>query len=316
MKASSSARSTLAVTLLVGVTACSVTDYQQPIDRFAAASRSAETGLSALSSDVTDAYTALLREKAVAGDALVEVAPGDCLFNSTSCRLDVVTRDGITQPLAPPPALANTLSLMASITAYADNLVALVSADTAAAVAANVNTTLGSLESLAATIEQAGGAKRPLDLSGYETPVGNALRWITGQYVAFVKLDGLRRATADAQPVIAEATRVMEIAADTAAIVPRGTLAEILRERLTVFQANRSQANLDQLIQSADQFNHFLQAKPPDVFAKMNAAHQALTYHLQHTDVTFPEVISKIEIFAAAAEQLVKIAQSLAAADR
>jgi hypothetical protein len=306
-------RSTTVIALMVAVSACSVTEYQEPINKFATASKNAETALSALNREVTDAYTTLLHERAVAGEGLVEVPDGDCLFDSAQCRLDLLARDGSTKPLTPPPALGNMVALMESITIYADNLVALVSADTAAAVTAHVNATLGSIESLATTVEEAGGNKQPVNLSAYRTPVGEAASWLVGQYVAKVKVDGLRRATTEAQPVIAEATRVFEIAADQAAVVPRATMAEDVRQQLDSFDSSRSEQNLERLIQSADQFNQFLEAKPSDVFAKMNAAHEALTDQLQGRDVTIAQATARIEIFAAEAERLVKIARSFAA---
>lgn len=300
--------------LLVGVTACSVTDYQEPINKFATASKDAETALNTLNSEAMDSYRALLQERAVAGEGLVEQQPGDCLAGSEHCRLDLVARDGSTQPLTPSSALANMAMLMRSITNYADNLVALVSADTAAAVTTNVNATLGSIESLAETVEKAGGNPQQVNLSAYSTPVGEAASWLVGQYVAKVKLDGLRRATAEAQPVIAEAATVFETASEEAAVAPKATLAQAVEERLTAFDSSRSQQNLDQLIGSADQLNQLLEAKPSDVFAQMNAAHEALTKQLQGQDVTLAQAIARIEIFAAEAERLVQIARSFAAA--
>jgi hypothetical protein len=299
--------------LLVGITACSVTDYQQPITTFAGATRNAETALSTLNTEVTSAYTALLRERALSGAALVEVVPDDCLASSAQCRLDLLARDGQTQPLTPPPALRNMVALMGSITAYADNLVALVSADTGAAVATNVNATIGTVENLADTVEKAGGAKPTVDLSAYATPAGEAVAWIVGQYVASVKLDGLRRATSDAQPVIAAATGVFEKAADEAAQVPRATMSVDVNQQLTAFQTNRSQGNLEKLIQSAGQFNAFLEARPADVFSKMNAAHEALTEQLQG-NASLAEAIARIEAFASEAQRLAEIAKAFAAA--
>jgi len=315
MKPSWSARSALTGALLLGLTACSVTDYQQPITRFAGATKDAEAALDALNTEVTSAYTDLLRAQAMAGEGLVEVPPGDCLFSSTQCRLDLLGRDGQTQPLTPPAALGNMTALMASISTYADNLVALVSADTAAAVAANVNATLGSIESLAETVAKAGGDKQPVDLSAYTTPAGEAVLWIVGQYTASVKLDGLRRATEEAQPVIAEATSVFEQAAALAANIPKDAMAQEVSQRLAAFDASPTQENLDSLINSADQFNQFLEAKPADVFAKMNVAHEALTRQLQGEDVSLAEAVARIESFAAEAESLAKIAKAFAAAN-
>jgi len=314
MKPSRPARSAV-VLLLSGVAACSsVTDYQQPITTFAGATKNAQSALSTLNSEVTNAYGALLREQAVADDALVEVVAGDCLASSTQCRLDLLSRDGTTQPLTPPPALANMSRLMGAISAYAGNLQALVSADTAAAVTANVNATLGSVESLAQTVEAAGGTKPPVDLSAYATPVGDAVSWLAGQYVARVKVDGLRRATSEAQPVIAAASEVFQKAAETAALVPKASMSEDVSSKLTAFETSPSAANLNALVQSAGQFNQFLEAKPADVFGRMNAAHEALTRQLQGQDVSLAEVVARIEAFAAEAQRLADVAKAFAAA--
>jgi hypothetical protein len=300
--------------VLVGLTACSVTDYQEPITKFATASHNAETALNALNTEVTDAYTALLRERAIAGEALVEIAEGDCVVRSEHCRLNLFNRDESSEPLTPPPVLGNMVALMESISIYADNLAALVSADTAAAVTTHVNAALGSVESLANTVEAAGGAKPAVDLSAYRTPVGDAFRWIVGQYVATVKLNGLRRATREAQPVIAEATRTFEIAAEHAAVVPQALMAADVDKRLAAFGSSRTQDDLAKLIQSASQFNQFLEVNPSNVFAKMNAAHEALTNQLQGKDVTLAQALARIQIFAAEAEALANIARSFSAA--
>ena len=301
-------RSIVILALLAGTSACSVTDYRQPINQFAAATKDAETAISTLNSNVTKVRDEQLREQAVGGELRVQEVPGDCLASSDQCRLQLLSRDRTTQPLTPPPLMANMVALMQSITAYANNLVALVSADTAAAVAANVNATLGSVGNLAMTID------KPVDLAHYETPVGEAAAWIVGQYTASVKVDGLRRATSDAQPVIAEATKVFETAAATAAMIPRTTLAEQVRDARNAFDADRSQANLEQLVDRANQLNQLLEAKPSDVFDKMNAAHQALTNELQGGPVTLTEAFAKIQLFAAEARKLAQIAKAFAAA--
>jgi hypothetical protein len=303
----------LVVALLLSTSACSVADYQQPITTFATATKNADSALSTLNTEVTSAYTALLHERAVSGEALVEVVPDDCLASSAQCRLDLLARDGQTQPLTPPPALRNMMALMGSISAYADNLEAVVSADTAAEVTTNVNATIGSIENLADTVEQAGGSSPPVDLSAYTTPAGEAVTWIVGQYAASVKIHGLRRATSEAQPVIAAATEVFEKAAETAALVPRATMSGDVEQQLAAFQANRSQANLDKLIQSASQFNAFLEAKPADVFAKMDTAHETLTRELQG-DASLAEAIARIEAFASEAQRLADVAKAFAAA--
>jgi hypothetical protein len=326
MWASGWGRPGLVGALFVGFTACSVTDYRQPITTFATATQNAETALNSLNREVTDAHAAQLRQKAIAGEALVEKE--GCLAESEHCSLNLHYRpkdNKPDEPLTPPAALGHMVALMASITTYADNLVTLVGADTATKVTTNVNSTLGSIGSLASTVETVGAAqakqanqpkpeKQPVDLSAFKTPVGDAASWIVGQYVASVKLEGLKRATTAAQPVIAKATNLLQFAAKQAAIEPRATMAEDVTQRFNAFESSRTQQNLQQLIQSANQLNQFLEAKPSDVFAKMNDAHKALTDQLQGKNVTLPEAIAKIETFAAEAESLSRIAKSFVAA--
>lgn len=146
-------RSLPAIAVLVLATACSVTDYKKPVSDFATATRDAEAALVLLDQQVTDAYTAKLRELALSDDALVQARSGDCLATSERCQLEVVSANGAREVFPPDPLLGNMVTLMRSIAAYAEGLGQIVEADTAEQVATHVNATLGSVENLAKTVE-------------------------------------------------------------------------------------------------------------------------------------------------------------------
>ena len=166
-------RSLPAIAVLVLTTACSVADYKTPISDFATATQDAETALVLLDQQVTDAYAALLRERAIAGEAFVKFESGNCQVSSARCQLVIGN-----ELLTPQPALQQMILLMTAVRSYADGLTAIVEADTAAQVTTHVNAALGSVESLAGTVADIRGPPPPDDrpnVSEFTTPVGEAV---------------------------------------------------------------------------------------------------------------------------------------------
>ncbi len=303
-------RSLPVIAVLVLTTACSVADYKKPISDFATATQDAETALVLLDKQVTDAYAALLRERAIAGEAFVKFESGNCQVSSARCQL--VVGDEL---LSPKPALRQMIILMASVRTYADGLAAIVEADTAAKVASHVNATLGSVESLAETVADMKGtpeAERP-KVSEFTTPAGKAINWVVGQYVAKVQVDGLKRATHDAQPVIADTADIFGAAAELGADVPKLAMADEVSRRLDGFRDARTENSLTALIESAAAYDRLLLASPPNIFQRLKEAHDALATQLAGGDVSLADAFAKIKVFAAEAEVLAKILKDLAA---
>lgn len=299
------------VLLLAG---CSTANYAPPVDTFAQASGEAEDALVTLNDSVTEGYANYVRSLASNGDGLVEIADGDCLVSSERCRLMVFVRaDGSEKQLAPDAALANMLAVMTGIRTYADNLTLIVTADTAEAASANVNATIGSVQNLATIVaEQLGGSGAVVpDIAA---PASAAANWLLGQYVESVKLNGLRHATATAQPVVAEAAGLFEQAGDVAAVLPKALLAADVQRRLDVYRQSSSEADLDRLIVAADAYDSFLVAKPSQVFARLREAHDALADSLNNEDLTLAAAMAKIEVFAAEATAFAKIMKDLSSA--
>ena len=84
---------------------------------------------------------------------------------------------------------------------YAQNLAAIVADDSAAQAQASVTATLGSVQTLANTVA-ALDKKGTTSVPAFATPVGSAVNWVLGEYVNQVKLNALRTATREANPVI------------------------------------------------------------------------------------------------------------------
>src|SRR5262249_22028736 len=155
---------------------------------------SAQTALIEVDKQESAGIADIHRRRAVGNREFVKYKEKDCTIGAERCRL--VVSDGEEQSseivLTPESPLRNTIALMQLVNAYAKSLGDVVAADTAEAVAANVNATLGSAQDLAKTVDKFGekpGAKKVSSstVPEFATPVGEAVNWIVGNYVESVK---------------------------------------------------------------------------------------------------------------------------------
>lgn len=309
-------RLAFALALATAAAGCSVADHRAPIEAFAQATRDTETALVALDRQVTDSYAQSIRGRVLAGELFVQIRSGDCRVESGRCRIVVLDGERNEQLLSPDPVLANMVQLIAAVRRYAEGLHAIATADTAAQVGSRVDATVGSLKSLAATVGALGGTDSTVtgasvSAADYATPVGEIVSWGVGQYVARVQLDGLRRATADAREVVAGAGQAFALAADEASRVPRAELAEAVSVDVDALRERPGERTLDGLIASAERYDRLLLGKPPAVFGRLVEAHDALVAKLHDEDVSWSDVVARIETFAAEAHNLAAIVRDL-----
>jgi hypothetical protein len=296
--------------------ACDAARYDKPIATFAGAAANAETALATLDETTTAQYTTFLSEQARSDLRFaVLAAPRECQSDSRRCR--IVLRNPATDrepPQFPPdPLLGNMVRVMGEIRAYAQNLAALVADDSAGAAEADVNAALASIQKLANTVAEAKGTGKQA-VPSFATPVGAGVNWLVGQYANHVKLAGLRRATAEADPVIREAAALFETAAQVGTDVLRPDLARSFQAKLDAYQEDRANAaKLNAAVEAARAYDELLQAQPSQTFRKLGEAHAALAGALNDRDISWPQAIAEIQGFAAQAEQLAKIARNLAA---
>lgn len=296
--------------------ACSTGDYSKPIDDFAAATTNAKQALSDLNTQVTDAYRGVLDAAILKGDLLLRQKSGECVVGSPRCRLTLVDENGEEREIYPPaPPLTRMTLLMTEVDRYAANLKALLEADTAEKVEAQVNAALGSIQNLAETVSelQAEEGAPPAEIPQFATPVGEAVNWVLGKYIDRVKYRGLQRATEAAKPVIRQAADLFSTVSDVVADVPSSTLANEVSMGQDALRSNLSQAAITSYAQSAARYDALLTAGPTQVFQKMGDAHDALADSLQGEDFNLATASAKIQAFAAEAEQLAKILKELRA---
>jgi hypothetical protein len=206
------------------------------------------------------------------------------------------------------------VAVMGDINAYAQHLAALVADDSAEKAAADVNAALGSVEALANTVAKADGkGKEKEAIPSFATPVGSAVNWLIGQYANHVKLEGLKVATTEAKRVIERAAAMFKVAAIFGSDPQRAELTKSFRAEIDKYQDDPSEASLNAAVDAAKLYDDFLQSQPGETFEQMGKAHSALADALQNPTASWPQVIAQVLNFAAQAEELAKIAQSLAA---
>jgi hypothetical protein len=274
--------------------------------------------LADLNKTTTAQYTNFLSQRARTDLHLAVKAKGDeCELGSTRCRIVLIDpNDPSKEQLFPPdPLLGNMVVVMAEINAYAQNLAALVADDSAEKAATDVNAALGSVEALANTVAKAEGkAKEKHTVPSFATPVGSAVNWLIGQYANYVKLEGLRVATKEAKPVIERAAVIFKDAAIFGSDPQRSALTNSFQTKIDTYQDNRSsETSLDAAVDAAKLYDDLLQSQPGATFEQMGIAHSALADALQNPNTSWPQVIAQVQNFAAQAQELAKIAQSLAA---
>lgn len=324
VKSSAYKQMAIAFVVLLVVGACSVTDYGPALTKFSEATQNSEKALSELDKEVVQARAEVLRSQVASGDYRVEfgktkdddeVEKIDCQFDSLRCKLVIVNNDNDNDRVALRPGesmIPNMLAVMRGVRVYAENLTALVNADTAATATANVNAALGSIEDLANTVNAINrDPKNTEPVPEFATPVGQAAGWLIGQYVARVQLEGLKTATGRAKDTISDAAALFEEAGEVAAFVPKVRLADAVLARNDAYALEPSAANFDKLVESSSAYDLFLQTGPSNIFMGLKTAHDALTNSLHQDDFSYADALAKIEAFAAEAGKLKKIIDDL-----
>lgn len=304
-------RTAILCVLVITVSACStVTSYKKPITDFSTATSNAEAALLKLDLMVSKDNETILRREVL--DVPLRVDYDGCELGSEHCRITVRRRGGKPMPFPPEPMLGKIIDLMRGITLYTQDLNAIVTADTSAKVAASVNAAMGSIEALSTTINKQSGAT----LTVYKDPISKAVNWMFGQRIAKLQIDGLRRATSRADPVIARAAMVFESSADQAEVFAHDELVAQFDLALKKNKDSPSDANLTALVARASAYDVVLKSRPSLVFAKLAPVHNALTRSLQGEGESVVDLIARIDAFAAQAQTVVEIVRELDAAGK
>ena len=301
------------ICIVVTLSACSVPELKQPLIEFSDATENAESILIILNDEVTKAYAETIWQKALNDDEnlLVRYNKDECGIDSTRCRL-ILTKtneQGSDYPV-PEDALRNMLELMGAIRNYANGLVAIVEADTAAKIENEVNKTLSSVVKLSEL------TNKDANTSEYSTPAGQIVNWFVGQYITKIKHHSLKRATLDAQPIVEKAVSIFEKTRSQASNGIKIKYVSKIGNSLDKFDDEKTQTNLEQLIDSVQAYDQYLIANSQEVFNSMVEAHNVLVGKIQGGEISIIDVIHRIKEFAKQAENASRILKTSNVADK
>ena len=236
----------IAITFLSAlITACSVADYKKPVSDFSAAAEKVEATLVDLNTLATNRYQKNIHDLVSTGEYKVKIMKEDdikdCqLHDSKRCRL-LFLENGQEKSITPEPAIREVVALSRSLRTYANNLSAIVEADTAIQVEARVNETLFSLGRLEDTVKQIDGKSEPSEgkFKEYATPVSLLINWVVGHYVAKVKINALKYATNNAKEIVTEVTGRFQVLVKQAEYLPKKPLAEEVSKHKDKFEESK-----------------------------------------------------------------------------
>ena len=241
--------------------------------------------------------------------------------------------------------LSNYVRLMGGIKRYAANLNAIVTADTAERVGESVDKTLASVQSMAASLDEAAGSgARAAKVAAFTDPLTRTTDFLVGSYVRKLQLNALRHATAQADPVMRDVhpprrarsaegcpngpdeQPTIPVRAPACpnesragqplhqALVVNLDAAEAAYDDLQGQEAPNRIAKLQAWARAAETLDEALRLEPGGVFVKMAGAHAALTKALNDPDVTFLQALARIEDFTGEVRKLNEVIESFEAA--
>ena len=281
---------------LLGLAACSVTDYQKPISDMAAAVDQSIASINKLDQRMTAARNEQWRKDIADETALLVAASGACSLGKPRCLLEILHK-GSSQTSQFPSAsvIPKARAGLTGLNAYVANLRSIVEADTVNKVTASANSALGSLKNIETAIEEAGGPKAGL-VANFSEPTGSMINWLVGQYVDYVKVQALKKATKSAQPVIARLASFYDTIAEAAATYDLGNAAaDFVKAQETFDNATtiNSQA-INQYVSAAQKYDQSLRASSARPLKAFADAHAKLTDQL-NGDISLSDALAAIE---------------------
>lgn len=320
----------LAVAAGVLLSACTIDDYRQPIDKLGTALATASASVGQLDQNTIKAQNDAWDAKLNLGDPSVadlEPAADSCRPDSPGCKLRIVVDSCNIKPdgsedlnrcyVYPSQSLVSTsLRAVKHLNAYVVGLQAITVADTATGVTASANSALGSAQALAASFGNT-------DLSGqikdYSTPIGAGVGWVVGLYVDIVKFRALRTATAEAHPAVEGLSQYVSAVAEVASNLEAEKPLEAFRKAQRAYERdeNGNAAIRAAYVKAAADYNRVLVAKASQPLKAFAEAHEKLKMQLNgEGGISLTDAHAAIQSFAVRAEEFKGIVSQFEAAGK
>ena len=286
---------------------CATTaDYSAPVLRLEQAINDSSNLIESIDAELTARQNAVLKNKIVAEELLLDVAHDECAAGKKKCTLSVLSvKDGITARISDYPLMSTMpkgLLALQMVKTYVSRLKSIIEADTTGKVTASANETLGTLEGIANRLELESGkpAGKSQKIAEYKEPVIGLIEWITEKYVEQVKKEALAKAMKEAHPLIEDLTEFYATAAQSLKIA-------VFAETHIAFKDNQekydnqdqiAESSVDAYVQAAEDFDAALKAEAANPLEAFKAAHGKLMKQLNGEDAkenTLADVASAIE---------------------
>ena len=315
---------TVSVYVIMGLVlaACASEPYKEPVATFAQAVTKSNEALAALDNQLAAAHTEVQRARVLSLQYRLELKNcGHAVKNSEQCLLLLQKTDeqgnDIGEPLSlqPEAPLTEVRNLLGGIETYADNLTAVLNADTTEKVRNSVTKALGSVERLAQDKRvQEKVSKQEAPTKDFSIPIAKVVNWVVGRYVESIKIDAIRHATHEADPIVHAATRVMIEAEGQGELVMDTTLVKTLRVRKDAWQVAPNEANLRNLIAAVEALQRFRRGTRRSLFESLARAHRSLTKRVADSgDLSWTMAMANVEQFKSEADTLLEIIDDLTA---
>lgn len=297
-------RCSVVSTALTVVAGCSsVADYKQPITDLNASIDSSVATVIKIDSEITESQNRRWRELIGESEAFLVPSENSCAAGSKSCSLVVIASGGDTEKSFPAKSMMpKAIIALSGLRQYADNLKAIVDADTAASVATSANAALASAAKIEAEIAKANNPDAQISstIKAYSPPITASISWLVSQYIERQKVKALATATERAQPVIEDLAVYYETAAAVASSLKDADALDEFVEAQGVFDnvASKSNSAINEYLRAVKEYDTALKASSSKPMQKFLEAHTALNGALNGSDeVSLADAIAAIKEF-------------------
>jgi hypothetical protein len=281
------------------------------MDKFATASNAANSALTSYDSALAARLTELRRAEALENSNRVRPADDSCDTSAQNCVIILSHPTEEPQPISVTTLIPVHLEAMHQIALYADSLKAITKADAVPEVKAAFDQASAAAVSLAQLAPNPAVAPA---VKAFTVAASKAGVWIFGQYQDSIKLNALRDAINQMEPVMKDATEKFANVTLFASLPDKTRLVRVLDERTQAFEDQPSDATLGQMLDAAQKLDAALGAQPGAVFEKMGKAHTQLFEAINGSEISFASALVQIEGVLNEAQKLAAIAKEFEAA--
>jgi len=282
---------------------CGAGDFEKPVQQFAKGVADTRDAVRMLSAGMAERARARLTAKL--GDSATVISPksGECLIaNSVRCRIEIGD-----EVFPPETGIRSFLEILELLDRYAGSLNAIITRKTAEAVTASTGEALGYV----AGIAEKTGVSRDLSNATVQSNLTNLAGFFASEYVDYVKVQALKRATMTAQEPIRKVGEIFEQSSAFLGDLGRAEQVTLLDQKLTELQAAREEgriAQAEQLLtevgELASNIDTSPQHSPAAVVAAMVVSHDGLVEALQRDDPSLANLHKQMQRFVAKGEEL------------